>query len=173
MKKYAQIVNDKVHGIFIYEVLPLFSSEIVMIDITLIDNIEIGMGYDGVSFSSIVFPTLEENKATKIKQVQDKHESQRLSLMPLPEERKTWDIQEAEYNAYILDNLAPTQGIDGLVAGDNAVGGTITKAELITKIGLNITAYVSAVATITGMQHGYERKINACTTQAELDLIVV
>ena len=135
----------------------------------------IGQDYDGTNFitPTVVLPTLEENKATKIKQVQSKYEAQRLSLMPLPEERKTWDIQEAEYNAYMLDNLAPTPGIDGLVAGDTAVGGTITKAELITKIGLNITAYVNAIAMITGMQHGYERKINACTTQAELDLIVV
>ena len=136
----------------------------------------IGQEFDGTNFivPTPVLPTLEENKATKIKQVQDKYEAQRLSLMPLPEERKTWNIQEAEYNAYMLDNLAPTPAIDGLVSGDNAVGGTITKAELIAKIGLNITAYINAIAMITGMQHGYERKINSPTiTQAELDAIVI
>lgn len=136
----------------------------------------IGQEYDGISFvvPEVVAKTIDELKASKIKQVQVKYEAQRIALITVPSgEKDTWDEQRKEYEAYMLDNLTPTPSIDGLVAGDNLVGGTMTRAELIAKIGENIDAYRSAVATITGMQHGYERKINACTTQAELDAIVV
>jgi hypothetical protein len=112
-------------------------------------------------------------KATKLKQVQEKYEAQRLALMHLPEEHKTWNIQEAEYNAYMLDNLAPTPAIDGLVQGRNTAGDMITKAELIIKIGTAIDSYITAVAIITGTQHGYESLIKACTTQTELDAIII
>jgi hypothetical protein len=47
MKRYAQIDNGKVYGIFEYEKLPEFAPDIVMIDITGRSDIEAGMFYDG------------------------------------------------------------------------------------------------------------------------------
>ena len=118
--------------------------------------------------------TFEELQTAKLKEVQNKYELQRQALITVPQgEEDTWAEQRKEYEAYQLDNTALTPSIDGLVAGDNLVGGTITKVELIAKIGVNISDLISGIATITGMQHGYERKINACTTQAELDAIVI
>ena len=127
--------------------------------------------------------TLNELKAEKVKFVQDKYEMERTALITVPkEEEKAWGIQQEEYNACIadptnpgstIDLSVPTPAIDGLVQGDNAVGGTITKAELVKRIGNNILGMISATAVITGKQHGYERKINACTTVEELEALVL
>ncbi len=57
MAKYAQIINGKVHGVFDYETLPEFASNIEMVSIDGVDpEPKAGWHYDGASFSEPVQP---------------------------------------------------------------------------------------------------------------------
>jgi hypothetical protein len=50
--KYAQIVSDRVHGVFEYATIPEFATNIVMIPLTHGSPIEAGWLYDGEDFTA-------------------------------------------------------------------------------------------------------------------------
>lgn len=139
-------------------------------------NNEPNQKWMGNEWKNVPMPQLsfEKQKVNKIAKVVEIYEKKRVAVSAVPsEEKATWDIQKAEYEAYMVDNNALTPVIDMLVQGDNDVGGTITKEELMVKIGNSIQAYINAIAFITGQQHGLERRINATTTLAELAAVKV
>ena len=117
MKTYAQIVDNKVYGIFNYEVLPPFHKDIVMIDITDRTDINVGMDYDGTDFVIPTPPTIDEQKQAKIKQLHDKYQkmyNEYLAQYP-KREVDSFAVKQAEAIAYNLDNTAPTPVIDALI----------------------------------------------------------
>jgi len=169
MKKYAQIVDNKIHGIFEYEVLPEFDSSIVMIDVTNLETLpNIGDTYDGTNFIAPTPPTLNEQKQVKIKALQDKYQAEYDNyLAQYPQsEIATFDDKKNEALAYNLDDTAATPIIDSILAG---YGGTITKANYVA----SILAKVQYLAQQEGAMVKVRDAIKACTTQAELDAIVI
>ena len=169
MKKYAQILNNKVHGLFDYEVLPQFDDSIVMIDVTSLTTLpNIGDTYDGTNFMAPTHPTLDENKQAKIKQLQDKFQSQYDAyLASYPQaEVASFNDKKAEAIAYNLDSTAPTPIIDSILVG---LGTSTTKADYVA----SILAKVNYLAQQEGAMVAVRDAIKACTTQAELDAIVI
>jgi len=170
MKKFAQIVDNKVHGIFDYKILPEFDNTIVMIDITNLTTLpKSGDTYDGTNFIAPkppTPPTLAENKTTKIKALQDKYQATYDTyLAQYPQsEIATFDDKKREALAYNLDPTVATPIIDSIVAG---WGGT--KADYMT----SVLAKITYLATQEGAMVKVRDAIKACTTQAELDLIIV
>jgi len=168
MKKYAQIVNNKVHGIFDYKVLPEFHTSIVMIDITNLTTLpKSGDMYDGTNFISPTPPTLEENKLAKIKDLQDKFQlgyDTYLSQYP-QSEIATFNDKKREALAYNIDPTVPTPIIDAIVANMPST----TKASYIAGVMAKITYLAGQEGTMVEIRDN----IKACTTQAELDLIII
>jgi len=169
MKKYAQIVNNKVHGIFEYKVLPEFDNTIVMIDVTnLTPTPSVGDIYNGNKFVKPITPTLDEQKQQKIKALQAKYQAEYnayLSKYPKAEVA-SFPTKQKEALAYQADNNAPTPVIDNIVTGAN---GAFSKDELVQ----SILAKVSYLAQQEGVMVAKRDAIKACTTQKELDAIAV
>jgi len=166
MKTYAQIVDNKVYGIFNYEVLPQFHKDIVMIDITGRTDVFVGMEYDGTIFISQTLPTLDEQKQTKIKQLQDKYQSEYDAYLAQYPKREvdSFPVKQAEAIAYNLDNTAPTPVIDAIISKNGAA-----KDDYVASILIKVTA----LAAQEGEMVAIRDSIKACTTQDELDAIVV
>ena len=169
MKTYAQIVNNKVHGIYDYDVLPEFSTDIKMVDITnLTTKPNIDDSYDGTNFiaKTVIVPTLDEQKQAKIKQLQDKYQSEYDAYLAQYPKREvdSFPVKQAEAIAYNLDNTAPTPVIDAIVSKNGAAKDDYV-ASILTK--------VTALAAQEGEMVAIRDSIKACTTQDELDAIVV
>ena len=167
MKKYAQIVNNKVHGLFDYEVLPEFDSTIVMVDVTNITPLpSVGDSYDSINFIPPVPPTFDENKTAKIKALQDKFQEQYDTyLASYPQaEVASFEDKKKEAIAYNLDNTTPTPIIDSILVG---LGDD--KATYIN----SILAKVQYLAQQEGAMVKTRDAIKACTTQDELDAIAI
>lgn len=111
-------------------------------------------------------PTLDEKKQTKIKQLQDKFQSQYDTyLASYPQaEVASFDDKKKEAIAYNLDNTVPTPIIDSILVG---LGDD--KATYIN----SILAKVQYLAQQEGTMVKTRDAIKACTTQAELDAIVI
>ena len=166
MKTYAQIVDNKVYGIFDYVVLPPFHSSIKMIDITGRTDVIVGMEYNGTDFVQPTPPTLAEQKLTKITQLHAKYQKMYDDYLAQYPKREvdSFPIKQAEAIAYTANNTALTPVIDAIV-GSNAT----LKSAYIT----SIMAKVTALAQQEGQMVTIRDSIKACTTQAELDAIVV
>ena len=167
MREYAQIIGNKVHGVFKYNVLPQFDNTIVMIDVTDLDTLpNTGDDYDGTNFATPTPQTLSENKQSKIKQLQDKFQASfNTYLAQYPKaEIDSFNDKKNEALAYNLDNNAPTPIIDSIILGSGT-----TKADYIA----SVLAKVNALATKEGEMVKIRDAIKACTTQAELDAIVI
>lgn len=78
-------------------------------------------------------------------------------------EKSTWDTQEREARAYILDNNTPTPFIDNLVSARG-----ITKEILINKIIANADEYAIECAAIIGSTQANIDKVKSCNTIAEM-----
>jgi len=168
MKKYAQIVNNKVHGVFEYEVLPEFDNTIVMIDVTNLATLpSIGDTYNGSNFILPSPLTLDEQKQAKIKQLQDKYqEDYDTYLAKYPKsEVASFPDKKKEALAYNLDNTSPTPIIDAIVASMPSTA----KEEYIQSV-LNKVLYLAGKE---GAMVEIRDQIKACTTQDELDAIQV
>jgi len=165
MKKYAQIVNNKVHGIFEYEVLPEFDNTIVMIDVTNLTPIPfVGQEYNGTEFVKPIPPTLDEQKQSKIKLLQSNYQSNyNAYLSKYPEaEIASFPTKQKEALAYQADNTAPTPVIDSII---KTLG--VTKADYVAAI----IAKINYLAEQQGAMIKVRNAIKACTTQAALDKI--
>jgi len=166
MKTYAQIIDNKVYGIFNYEVLPQFHKDIVMIDITGRTDVVVGMEYDGTIFISQTLPTLDELKLEKIKHLQDKYQKEYDAYLAQYPKREvdSFPVKQAEAIAYNLDNTAPTPIIDAIVSKNGAAKDDYV-ASILTK--------VTALAAQEGEMVAIRDSIKACTIQDELDAIEI
>ena len=110
--------------------------------------------------------SLDEQKQAKIKQLHDKYQkmySDYLAQYP-KREVDSFAVKQAEAIAYNLDNTAPTPVIDALIktSGD-------TKSDYVA----SVLAKVTALAGQEGQMVKIRDSIKACTTQEDLDAIVV
>jgi len=143
------------------------TENIIVADQTFINNLLDSA--DWVLIEEIeTLPTLEEQKQTKIKQLQDKYQAEyNAYLAQYPQsEVATFDDKKSEALAYNLDNTTPTPIIDSIVAG---YGDTITKEDYIQ----SVLDKVHYLAQKEGAMVKVRDRIKACTTQAELDAIVI
>ena len=135
-------------------------------------NVDTAIGdlYDGTTFSKYVEPipvlTLDEQKLAKIKQLQDKYQQEYDAYLAQYPKREvdSFPVKQAEAIAYTANNTALTPVIDAIV-GSNAT----LKSAYIT----SIMAKVTALAQQEGQMVTIRDSIKACTTQAELDGIVI
>lgn len=74
-------------------------------------------------------------------------------------EKGTFAIQQTEWASWTADNAASTPFVDAL-----ATARGMTKADLMAKIGANVTA----IATAVGNKQSRVNAINACTTSIAL-----
>ena len=111
-------------------------------------------------------PTLAENKQTKIKALQDKFQSQYDAyLAKYPKaEVASFNDKQREAVAYNLDNTTPTPIIDSILARLGEDKATYIKS---------ILDKVKFLAEREGEMVKTRDAIKACTTQADLDAIVV
>jgi hypothetical protein len=79
-------------------------------------------------------------------------------------EVESWPIQTLEYSRYLADPEAPTPYVDGL-----AYGRGLSRVEVMDKIGIKVRSF----AALQGSQHGMEDRVDAATTVAEVEAIVV
>ena len=139
-------------------------------DISLFKNVEITdlsviADYSG-SMNLTPYYDLPTGKATKIKQLQDKFQEQYDAyLASYPQaEVASFDDKTREAIAYNLDNTVDTPIIDSILVG---LGDD--KATYIN----SILAKVQYLAQQEGTMVKARDAIKACTTQAELDAIVI
>jgi hypothetical protein len=113
-------------------------------------------------------PTLDENKQSKIKALQDKYQADYdVYLSQYPQsEIATFNDKKNEALAYNLDNTTPTPIIDSIVTG---YGTAITKLDYIN----SVLAKITYLAKTEGQMVAIRDSIKAVTTQAELDAIVI
>lgn len=111
-------------------------------------------------------PTFDELKEHKIKELHDKYQAEYDNYLAKYPKREvdTFGVKQAEATAYTLDNTSPTPVIDSIVAGT----------------GEDRVAYIESVmqkVTYLAMQEGemvsVRDAIKACTTQEELDAILI
>jgi len=81
----------------------------------------------------------------------------------------SWQIQTAEAAAFTADSNASTPFIDGLLG--HRVG--VTKSDLASRIITNKAAYTAIAADVFGQRQALDDLVDAATTIAELDAIVV
>ena len=112
------------------------------------------------------YEVILENKNELIQKVHSKYQKiiDNIKKTASSYEVETWTAQNTEWTSYVADNSANTPFVDAL-----ATARGITRDELMTKIGNKVTA----VASTLGAQQKLEDQIKACTTQDELDAIVV
>ena len=120
-----------------------------------------------IEYIEIVYvPTLDENKLSKIKELNTKYQDDyNTYLSKYPQaEIDTFNDKKKEALAYQLDNTVQTPIIDDIVS---TLGGT--KDDYI----LSILSKVSQIAQNEGNLVKTRDAIKACTTQDELDAIVI
>ena len=130
-------------------------------------NGNIGDSYvNGVFTAPILLKTLDEQKLAKIKQLHDKYQKMYDAYLAQYPKREvdSFAVKQAEAIAYNLDNTAPTPVIDALIktSGD-------TKSDYVA----SVLAKVTALAEQEGQMVKIRDSIKACTTQKDLDAIVI
>jgi len=111
-------------------------------------------------------PTFEEIKAQKIQELSDKYDADfnaYLSQYPKAEQESFKD-KAYEARAYMADNTVATPYVSSMVGGDETL-----RIEMINAIW----AKVQYSATQEGQMIAKRDAIKACTTQAELDAIII
>ena len=76
----------------------------------------------------------------------------------------TWDTQRIEYAAWVSDKAASTPYVDALAQGRG-----IDRDALMVKIGVK----VAGMATLQGMQHALEERVEQANTQEEVSAIEI
>lgn len=116
-------------------------------------------------------PTLTELKAAAHARINVAYQAAVDALTAgYPEDEiKSWPKQEAEANAWLLDNNTATPWIDAAAAGRG-----ITKAELVGKITANAASFAPAHGELTGKRQRLRDQITALgdsPTQQQLDAV--
>ena len=124
-----------------------------------------GIPVDGLNTSNLK-TKLDIEKAVKIKEIKQiaQNKIDELSAKYAPYEVASFADQRAEWKLYIADNNAKTPIVDAIA---NARG--ISRDDLFTKIGNNVTA----IATAQGQQNALEDAIEACATIEDLEAIEI
>ncbi len=116
----------------------------------------------------ILPPTFKMNKYNKIKELQDKFQARYDAyLAQYPQaEVASFNDKQSEAVAYTIDNKADTPIIDGIISGMKT---KVTKADFVAAI----LAKVKILSQQEGAMIETRSAIKACTTQAELDKIII
>lgn len=165
MRKYANIVNNKIHAIYKYEKLPKFAPDFIMIDITdLNPQPQVGWTYDfeNKTFIAPPKPTFDELKqqlidkinnsySTKVKEIASKYPDT---------ERDTWSIQQSEWTEWIKNpSSTKTPFVDTLAQARG-----ISREEMLKRIGENVKLF----AYLLGLKQQFLDKAKKAKTEDEL-----
>jgi hypothetical protein len=121
--------------------------------------------YDGTDWVAKVpvVPTLEQVKSAKLMEATETYNTAVSALIGNTDEFElaSWNKQEIEARAYVLDNTIPTPFISGMIAA-RGLGETVLQfANLIIA---NADAYQVAYATILGTYQAKQKEISSETT---------
>jgi len=135
------------------------------IEITEYDMSLLGKTYNNGVFVNVTL-TFAEQKQAKIKQLHDKYQKMYDAYLAQYPKREveSFAVKQAEAIAYNLDNNAPTPVIDALIKTSG-----VTKANYVA----SVLAKVTALAAQEGQMVKIRDSIKACTTQKDLDAIVI
>lgn len=113
-------------------------------------------------------PSLEDKKAAKLAEINAAYEETVSCLVATyPEtELLTFDKQETEARACLVDPEAETPLIDALAAGRG-----MDKAELVSRIIKKADAFAVAVGSLTGQRQKFEDLLNSAGSPEELAAI--
>lgn len=115
-------------------------------------------------------PSVDDLKAAKIKEINAAAQAFVDSLAPsYPEfEQLTFGTQKEEALRWNADNTASTPNVD-ILAANRGMG----RAELLGRIVANVASYEALAMTVAGQRQSFEDLVNAATTEAEIDAIVI
>ena len=116
--------------------------------------------------SEPTFDELKTIKLTEINTAYDNAVSTLVSNYP-SNELLTFDKQESEARAWVIDNNAETLLIDAL-----ALGRGIDKAELVSKILIKADNFAVAIGYLTGLRQKYEDQLAKVQTIEEITSII-
>ena len=108
-------------------------------------------------------------KFEKLNEINAEYQQAIATLTPTypDDERLTFDKQEAEARAWLVDNSTSTPFIDALAAGRH-----MDKAELVARIIAKADAFALASGSLTGQRQRYEDTLDAATTLADVAAVV-
>ena len=168
-KKYALINDFKVVEIFDSSTLSQWDeNSILAIPLSAEQEawVKVGCSYDG---ENILQKTLEEHKQEKLDYVNFCFEQECSAVKGeyIPnDELLTWNLQEAEAKAFSANAQAATPLLSTLAKARGLELGA-----LCSKVLEKSTLYSQAVALLVGNRQALQDKIEAATTQKELDAI--
>lgn len=115
-------------------------------------------------------PTLDQLKAAKIAEANSTAQilADQLTAGYPDFERATWRDQQVEALAWNADNTKPTPYIDAL-----ALQRGIDRVTYLQKTVTKVTSYQASAQKLVGQRQKYVDQINAVTTAAALDAIVI
>lgn len=122
-----------------------------------------------ITFTPPDLPELKDLKVIKLAEINTEYQKNIATLTPgYPDSEKlTFDKQEAEARAWLLDNTAHTPFIDALAAGRR-----MDKSELVQRIIAKADAFALASGSLTGQRQRYEDVLNAAKTPEDIDAII-
>lgn len=114
-------------------------------------------------------PTLEELRASKLSEINSAYDKTMSSVVATYPDMEvlTFDKQEQEARAWLVDNSASTPLIDALAQGRG-----IDKAELVQRIIAKADAFALATGYLTGQRQRYEDTLKAAKTIEAVEAII-
>lgn len=126
---------------------------------------------NGNSYTIVAIPEpeLPELKAIKLNEINSAYQQAIDTLTPTypDDERLTFDKQEQEARAWLVDDTALTPFIDALAAGRR-----MDKAELVKRIIAKADAFALASGSLTGQRQRYEDLLDVAETPEAVAAIV-
>ena len=136
----------------------------------IVSPINTKIGPDGrIVFTPPKPEPLETVKARKLNEINTTYQQAIATLTPTypDDERLTFDKQEQEARAWLVDNAASTPFVDALAAGRQ-----MNKAELVNRIIAKADAFALASGSLTGQRQRYEDMLDAAKTTADVAAIM-
>jgi hypothetical protein len=174
MKKFAQVLNNRLHWKFEQSLQPEFAPEILIVEITgLVPEPQEGWGWDGKQFLAPPTPSVEETfallKDVAIQSIDAFHADtvQRLVGNPTQVEKDTWALKLEVANA-IHGSWAVSPAGEAFLAGAGLTTAT-TKSKWANAVLAKSAAYAQVVGLAEKLRDTARTAIKAATDEQSLN----
>jgi hypothetical protein len=115
-------------------------------------------------------PVLDDVKASKFAEINAAADAALASVTSAypDSERTSWDKQETEARAWLLDGSTATPLLDGIIAGRG-----MDKATLVGKVIAKADAFAMLAGGVFGQRQAFEDTVLSATTVAEVNAISI